>query len=507
MKLWNSIKRFDRNRPKLTANEKKLDNYMANLRSALIGDMYEYDAYPPAVMFNKSYNDIIGNKSFQEIFKLMPCGGNLHIHTGAMYNTKLFANMLANNDNVYIYWDPIGNGRKFIHGKFLYLTKQPDDAEHFIRYAGLRRMQIDGHSRRFDESLQLLSFINNRIDGIPYIWDEFNRYFERVGDVLSVESIYLEYYKAAIRYQFDNNNDYIEIRAGVGGIVKDNDYLVFPQPAQILGPVPPPYTDDPPKALKLLMDAYQDAKNDGRGSLKVKVIVTTGRKLDSNPDYHYAKVADIIYHLPAWRDKLRDTDDTDFILGFDLVSEEDRNHMTDDYADVIIGVCRDLDAEGESVDFYFHDGESNWADNINVQSALILGTKRIGHGINIYNFPGVMDMVENYDICLEICPISNQLLRYTKDLRVHPIAQFLQRGVNCVVCSDDPQLFETAGTMFDLWEAYHGAMLSLLDTKELIRNSYTHSGMSDAEKQDALLVWEQKWETFVDDRVAKLNLN
>jgi adenosine deaminase CECR1 len=483
--------RFDMNEDALNANEKKLDKYMCEKRQELMGDRrYTYDAYAPTLMFNKSYPDIINNELFQNVFKKMPTGGNLHIHTSSTWQTDAFADMLSYDPNVYVYWnpnhDPVPAGSTYFHGKLYYFSQQPDDAK-FLNYREIADCST------FKESKRLLTFIDDRIDSIDYIWDGFNDYFNRVGSILKVRTIYKEYYEKAFAYQYDNGTDYIEIRAGVGNLVDNNDSELTQKayPKEV-------YTNDVPEAIIALREAYWTIKEQDKYSdLKVKVIISPSRSLDVEA------VQSILEHVPAWIENCKDTDGSDFILGFDLVSEEDPNHKTDDYAQMIITTLQQM---GKDVNFYFHDGESNWADNDNVHAAYALGTKRVGHGLNIYNFPALMEKIKTDEICLEVCPISNQMLRYIKDLRIHPITVYMERGIQCVVCSDDPQIFETAGTYYDFWEVYHGSLIDLRDIKALIKNSYRYSGMTQNEKDTKWEKWKEKWKTFVDKVIQDLHL-
>jgi adenosine deaminase CECR1 len=488
IKETDSNSRFDIGEPYLNDDEKKLDTYMNNKRAELIGDKYTYDAYAPALMFHKSRVDIINNDLFINVFKLMPSGANLHIHTSSTYNTNDFADMLALNEDVYVYWDPdAGEGEsKYLHGQLYLFSTKPANAK-FLNYNDIAEMD----SLPFEESKRLLTFIDDRIDGIEYIWDGFNDYFRRVGSILKVRQVYKEYYRKAFKYQYINGNDYIEIRAGVGDLVDNND-------AELAGTVQPAerYSSAVPEAIQELLNAYKEVKGEYK-DLKVKVIISPSRGLDKSD------VADILKHVPDWTAACKDDDGSDFIIGFDLVSEEDTKHKTDDYAEMIIDTLSSL---GKDVNFYFHDGESNWADNCNVHSAYALGTKRVGHGLNIYNFPGLINKIREDKICLEVCPISNQMLRYIKDLRIHPITEYMARGIQCVICSDDPQIFETVGTYYDLWEVYHGSLIDLRDIKALIKNSYKFSGMTENEKNNKLGQWQKKWDDFITDRVKELKL-
>jgi len=78
---------------------------------------------------------------------------------------------------------------------------------------------------------------------------------------------------------------------------------------------------------------------------------------------------------------------------------------------------------------FFHAGETHDRDVKNLHDAILLGTKRIGHGFQLFLFPKLQDMVKEKDICVEVCPLSNMVLGYTKDLRSHPVNFLLKKGV------------------------------------------------------------------------------
>jgi len=72
--------------------------------------------------------------------------------------------------------------------------------------------------------------------------------------------------------------------------------------------------------------------------------------------------------------------------------------------------------------------------------------------------------------------------------------------VPVVVSNDDPGLWGAQGLTYDFYEAFMGIMSAnsdLRSLKKLAMNSLIYSSMSEQEKQNALHLWEIKWNAFV----------
>ncbi len=121
----------------------------------------------------------------------------------------------------------------------------------------------------------------------------------------------------------------------------------------------------------------------------------------------------------------------------------------------------------------------------------------MGHGFNLFRFPTVEERLKKHGVAVEVCPISNQLLRYVSDLRMHPAAGYLRRGVPCVLSNDDPGIFGNDGLSYDFWVATLAWELDLRALKQLALNSLQYSGMTDGEKRTALGVWQQQWDAWL----------
>ena len=144
------------------------------------------------------------------------------------------------------------------------------------------------------------------------------------------------------------------------------------------------------------------------------------------------------------------------ICGFDLVGYEDAGNPLAHHAQEFEWFQR----QKGSVPFVFHAGETirygegERADE-NLYDALALGTRRIGHGLSIITHPNLLHRISDHqparqdgatrlDVALEICPISNMILKYAgggMDMRTHPIWQMVRFGVPVVIAPDDPAIF------------------------------------------------------------------
>lgn len=132
----------------------------------------------------------------------------------------------------------------------------------------------------------------------------------------------------------------------------------------------------------------------------------------------------------------------------------------------------DLRAKGINViDSYLHAGETNDISNDSILYAYKIGSKRIGHGTNLYAFPELAKKFKEEKICLEVCPISNQVLKLTIDLKMHPAYQYFKCGIPISICSDNQMMFGTEGLSFDFFETINAWNLNLNDIKKLIINS------------------------------------
>lgn len=145
--------------------------------------------------------------------------------------------------------------------------------------------------------------------------------------------------------------------------------------------------------------------------------------------------------------------------GFDLVGAEDRPNHIGFYRDELLAfqqTCKDLNI---SIPFFFHAGEtlldrggSRNPANSNLYDSAALHAKRIGHGYSLVKHPELAEEYRRQNICIELCPTSNELLRLCRNIKEHPYPELLALGIPCTVNSDNPSFFryvDPSASFFD----------------------------------------------------------
>ena len=142
------------------------------------------------------------------------------------------------------------------------------------------------------------------------------------------------------------------------------------------------------------------------------------------------------------------TEFPELICGFDLVGAEDRPNCIGFYGDLLVAFQETCRKEKLSIPFMFHAGEtlldtggSDSPKNSNLYDSLLLSAKRIGHGYALLKHPLLLQRYKEQKICLELCPISNELLHLCGNAREHPFPQLLAAGLHCTLNADNPSLF------------------------------------------------------------------
>lgn len=136
----------------------------------------------------------------------------------------------------------------------------------------------------------------------------------------------------------------------------------------------------------------------------------------------------------------------DLIVGVDFDGDENKFRKFRELAPVISQSLRENQEKfGVSLPLVLHCGESCEFSNENPIDGLLLDSKRLGHGLNLVKFPYLMQFIKEKGVCIEINPISNQILKNCLDLRWHPAIIYLGMGIKIAISNDDPMIYGTKG--------------------------------------------------------------
>ena len=137
----------------------------------------------------------------------------------------------------------------------------------------------------------------------------------------------------------------------------------------------------------------------------------------------------------------------------------------------------------------------------NAYDAILLGAKRIGHGLGFIKHPYLLQLMKERGIAIESCVNSNQILGYMVDLRNHPALSYFRQGVPVVLGSDNAADFGLDFFTLDWYQAYMGWGLDLADLKQLALNSLRYSSMTETQKDDAINnKWLPRWKQYIQEK-------
>ena len=157
----------------------------------------------------------------------------------------------------------------------------------------------------------------------------------------------------------------------------------------------------------------------------------------------------------------RKTTFPELISGYDLVGQEDLGRPLSDLAPELVWFRNQTETLNLSIPYFFHAGETLGAGNstdLNLFDAMLFNTRRIGHGFSLYKHPDLIHQVTERNVMVEVCPISNEVLRLNTDILHHPLPAMIAHGIPTAISNDDPAMLgqDIAGLSYDFYEAIQG---------------------------------------------------
>lgn len=384
-------------------------------------------------------------------------------------------------------WVRLSKARQMFPYPNVYSIPPPGYESHLIDFAKSSDSSKPANWIAFDAYLfSKMTFAPVPTDIVPSIsnsrqaWDYFiNTFF--FLNALQTQETRTEMYKRSFLHSIQDNISYVEARINFfDETLLDREGKSTVTHAEMLN------------EFKSALQAVQAELPQGR-SFDAKVIYSTLRFID--PDQLQWYIDDAIQLKQQF---------PSLLVGFDLVGHEDNGKTLYDYLPQLLGMRKRLKELEIDLPFCFHAGETlGDGDSIddNLFDALLLGSKRIGHGFSLSRHPTLVEAVRQKGVCIESCPISNQVLRYNDTQGVHPVLTLLAYGCPVALSHDDPSQFLNLGLSPDFYSILIASdHFDLTSLGVLARNSLQHSLIPDSQhKQAQIDEWDRQWTLYIDE--------
>ncbi|KAF2969290.1 hypothetical protein GQX73_g4265 [Xylaria multiplex] len=332
--------------------------------------------------------------------------------------------------------------------------------------------------------------------GVDEIWRKFQSCFDPAGSTMTYEPVIRKTYQSVFNAWVDDGITWVELRSG--GSAK-----LVPEGEDTVNP-------DLDFWIHVLLDELQkfQATEKGKGLWGVRIIWADFRGLESSRLLsNMEKAIERKQHFP------------DLFSGYDVVAQEDLGRTLLDLAPELLWFQNRTQALNITYPFFFHAGETlgdgNSTDD-NLFDALLFDSRRIGHGFSLYKHPLLLEQYVEKNILVEVCPISNEVLRLSTDILHHPIPAMIAHGVPTAISNDDPAILgeDSAGLSFDFYQIIQGFdNIGLGGLGALAQNSIRWSNFVDQSQEEwirdidlglngtgikaqRLKQWQEKWETY-----------
>lgn len=120
---------------------------------------------------------------------------------------------------------------------------------------------------------------------------------------------------------------------------------------------------------------------------------------------------------------------------------------------------------------------------VEIRAALDVGAERIGHGLDAQHDQSLLAELAQSQTPIEINITSNILTGGCSSVKEHPLPKYLDKGVMCMLNSDDPAMF--GSWCLDEYVLVHEQLgFDLESMRRLARNSILSSFLDDKRKQE-----------------------
>lgn len=423
------------------------------------------------------FEDVKATATPQQLYTFLyalPKGGDLHNHLeGAILSEWLWQAALAQEQRGYTYYTKLRinnckdyGSNEFGRDPYLLLFKNI----HAASYQKLSDCEKSEYKRLQDlDAREQTAWLNSmRLDQPFEGRDEFfNAHWTRIAEVLDNPYVIADILYKNMEAFGKEGLVYLECQIGIDGYVRpDGDPLTTDEVAKIF-----------------------------RERLAAKDAVATGVTVRfQNSLLRFTPYAeDRLRQLYALVDKYRD-----LYVGINMVGREDNDKG---YPLRFLPVLRELRHRYPDINLSIHAGEVD-EPNFHIRDTLLLGAKRIGHGVNLITDPDTMLLMRHGPYMVEINLVSNLLLEYVDKYSQHPFPEYLRTGIPVALSTDDRGMWDS-----NLSDEYFVAVkefnLSWEELVQLGRNSLTYSFLDEPTKQKLLAAYDDRVHKFAQQFQSK----
>ncbi|XP_071361542.1 adenosine deaminase 2-A [Trachinotus anak] len=453
----------------LTEAEQRLDSLLLKMKQR---EMVGPDC-PPAMHFFKA-RSLIKTSPIFSLLQKMPKGGALHVHDLSMVDVEWLVKNVTYRPHCYMCFTDNQSIR------FIFSSGLPKPVPHCSAWTLLENLRAKMiNTTDLDDSIMgnLTLFTDQDPETVypsqDVVWDRFEQAFLAMWGLVTYAPVFRDYYYQGLTEFYLDNIMYLELRA------------LLPEIYELDGS-----THDEAWTLKTYQEVTRQFTADHPDFYGARIIFTVHRGVNISMMTGVVEEA-----MKLQRDF------PDIMAGFDLVGREDTGRPLWYFRDAL-----SLPAErGITLPFFFHAGETDLEGtevDQNLLDALLFNTTRIGHGFALLRHPVAKDLYRKRGVAVEVCPISNQVMKLVNDMRNHPAAALMSENHPMVISSDDPAMFGSSGLSYDFYEAFvgfGGLRSNIGSLKELAMNSIRYSSLTPKQQEEALALWQRRWDKFVSE--------
>ncbi|CAG8128225.1 unnamed protein product [Penicillium olsonii] len=509
-------------RQSLSPTAKRADEIVQAIRQYEIDNYWRVAATPDGQVDERFAGEpfplarpLIGNTTLWSVVKRMPKGALLHAHLSAMLPYEKLLEIIIQTEGMEISVDqPVDTQEakmnatiNFSHNNGTVTTdeKKIDSAD----YTPNTQIPIKTAVDSFDGGeAGFIEFIKNKTTippevsirhelGVDEIWRRFQACFGPTDTMIQYEPVVRKFYQRLFEDLANDGINWVEIRSGgsSGKLVHDGDEEIDP---------------DLDAWWYVLVEEIENFKatEAGKKFLGARIIWSDARGKSRAKITKSMKIA-----------LQRKQNFPELFSGYDLLAQEDLGRPLSDLAPELVWFREQTEALNLTIPYFFHAGETlgdgNSTDD-NLFDALLFNTRRIGHGFSIYKHPNLINQAIEQNVLIEVCPISNEVLRLNEDILHHPLPAMIAHGIPTAISNDDPAMLgqDVAGLSYDFYEAIQAFdNLGLAGLGSLAQNSLRWSNFEDQSDKDwiqdidrgadgtstkakHIQAWNQDWEDF-----------